>query len=104
GRRDAPAGPRARREAAGQRGTAAEPAVPRAEDVRVHQGTLRLSRGALVHREVNERGRRMKAGARGGVVILACGLSAAAAAADFDGSTPLTCASTEVFECDAGGA
>jgi hypothetical protein len=38
------------------------------------------------------------------VVILACGLSAAAAAADFDGSTPLTCASTEVFECDAGGA
>src|SRR6185503_4771886 len=46
----------------------------------------------------------MNARARGGVVILACGLSAAAGAADFDGSTPLTCASMEAFECDAGGA
>jgi len=46
----------------------------------------------------------MNARARGGVVILACGLSAAAGAADFDGSTPLVCASMEVFECDAGGA
>jgi hypothetical protein len=37
------------------------------------------------------------------VVVLACGLSAAAGAADFDGSMPLMCASMELFECDAGG-
>jgi hypothetical protein len=41
--------------------------------------------------------------ARAVLFALGCGLSLGAAAADFDGSTPLVCASMEVFECDAGG-
>lgn len=38
-----------------------------------------------------------------GLVALGCCLSVSAAAADFDGSTPLVCASMEAFECDSGG-
>jgi hypothetical protein len=41
--------------------------------------------------------------ARAGLLAVGCCLSATAAAADFDGSTPLVCASMEAFECDAGG-
>jgi hypothetical protein len=46
----------------------------------------------------------MNAGARVCAIVATCGLSAAAGAAEFDGSTPLMCASMEAFECDAGGA
>jgi len=42
--------------------------------------------------------------ARAGVVVHGCCMSLTASAGEFDGSTPLVCASMEAFECDAGGA